>query len=400
MGNNWPKVKLGEVLKHRKEFITIDDMTLYRRPRVQLHAQGIVIRNEILGTFIRTKKQQVCHAGEFLVAEIDAKVGGYGLVPDSLDSSIVSSHYFLFVLDESRLDRKFLDYFIRTPAFGDQVAAQGSTNYAAICPSQVLSYEIPLPLLTEQRRIVGRIEEFTAKIERAQKIRKQAAEEAEALWESSLSATFDKVARSAPRKRFRDICEVIRGGSPRPRRAIFYEGTIPFLKVADLTKDDEKYLNSYTAKIKEAGLSSKRRVGANTLMLTNSGSTLGVPKICTFSTSFNDGIQAFLNLPDCISKEYLYYFLRSKTRWFRNWAARGQSQPNLNTEMVKEMELPLPSLDEQTEIVDNLDHLKKEMERVKNTQIECTSELDALMPSILDQAFRGELSRSFYADAT
>jgi type I restriction enzyme S subunit len=50
------------------------------------------------------------------VAEIDAKVGGFGIVPETLDGAIVSSHYFLFGLDESKLDRRFLDYFIRTPA--------------------------------------------------------------------------------------------------------------------------------------------------------------------------------------------------------------------------------------------------------------------------------------------
>ena len=37
----WPTVKLGEVLRHRKEFITIDDLTNYKRRRVQLHVQGI-----------------------------------------------------------------------------------------------------------------------------------------------------------------------------------------------------------------------------------------------------------------------------------------------------------------------------------------------------------------------
>lgn len=49
MSNNWPKVKLGEVLRHREEFIRIDDLATYRRPRVQLHAQGIVLRDEIPG---------------------------------------------------------------------------------------------------------------------------------------------------------------------------------------------------------------------------------------------------------------------------------------------------------------------------------------------------------------
>src|ERR1044071_4952404 len=150
-------VRLGEVLRHRKEFITIDDLTRYKRPRVQLHVQGIVQRDEVPGALIKTKTQQVCRAGEFLVAEIDAKVGGFGIVPESLDGSIVSSHYFLFVIDDTKLDRRFLDFFIRTPAFQEQVAAQGSTNYAAIRPAHVLGYKFPLPPLEEQRRVVTRI---------------------------------------------------------------------------------------------------------------------------------------------------------------------------------------------------------------------------------------------------
>lgn len=151
MSKAWSKVRLGEVLKHRKEFITIDDLTSYKRPRVKLHVQGIILRDEVPGALIKTKTQQVCQAGEFLVAEIDAKVGGFGIVPDTLQGTIVSSHYFLFVIDKFKLDRRFLDYFIRTPAFRDQVEAQGSTNYAAIRPSHVLGYEIPLLPLAEQR---------------------------------------------------------------------------------------------------------------------------------------------------------------------------------------------------------------------------------------------------------
>jgi type I restriction enzyme S subunit len=118
---------------------------------------------------------------------------------------------------------------------------------------------------------------------------------------------------------------------------------------------------------------------------------LGVPKICTFSTTFNDGIQAFLNLPDSLSKEYLYYFFRSKTRWFRDWAARGQGQPNLNTDMVKEMEFPVPAVQDQARVVRDLDGLKVEIHQTKILQSETSAELDALMPSILDKAFRGEL---------
>jgi type I restriction enzyme, S subunit len=87
----------------------------------------------------------------------------------------------LFVLDETKLNCRFLDFFIHTPAFREQVAAQGSTNYASIRPSDVLDYEIPLPSLVEQKRLVARLEELAAHIHEASILRQQAVEQAEAL---------------------------------------------------------------------------------------------------------------------------------------------------------------------------------------------------------------------------
>ncbi len=101
----WPVVPLADVLQHRKEFITIDDTSHYRRCRVQLHAKGVLLRDRVSGADIKTKKQQVCRSGEFLVAEIDAKMGGFVRVPTELDGAVVSRHYFLFEVDESCLER-------------------------------------------------------------------------------------------------------------------------------------------------------------------------------------------------------------------------------------------------------------------------------------------------------
>ena len=116
-GRPFPQVPLAALLTHRKEFITISDVEAYKRCRVQLHAQGIVLRDKVTGADIKTKRQQVCRAGDFLVAEIDAKVGGFGIVPMELEGALVSSHYFLFDLDHEMLDRRFLDFFCRTPSF-------------------------------------------------------------------------------------------------------------------------------------------------------------------------------------------------------------------------------------------------------------------------------------------
>ena len=161
--SKWMRVPLGEVIEHRKEFITIDDVETYKRCRVQLHAQGVVLRDRTKGADIRTKKQQVCMDGDFLVAEIDAKMGGFGVVPAELDGAIVSSHYFLFDIDEGKVDRRFLDYFCRTEDFRGQVTAQGTTNYAAIRPGDVLGYEIPLLPISDQRAVIAKLDALACK---------------------------------------------------------------------------------------------------------------------------------------------------------------------------------------------------------------------------------------------
>jgi hypothetical protein len=151
----WPTVRLSELIRHRKGSITIDDATTYKLCRVQLHRRGVILREQRSGAAIRTKKQQVCRAGDFLVAEMDAKVGGYGFVPPELDGAIVSSHYFLFELDETRLWPGFLEVVAQAEILQRQIVAKGSTNYAAIRPASVLGWEIPLPPLAVQKRLAA-----------------------------------------------------------------------------------------------------------------------------------------------------------------------------------------------------------------------------------------------------
>jgi type I restriction enzyme, S subunit len=181
VNSSWPLVKLGDVLVHRKGFITIDDNQTYIRPRVQLHALGIVLRDRVSGAEIKTKKQQISKSGDFLVAEIDAKMGGFGIVPGPLDGAIVSSHYFLFEAQPEKLLREYLGYYCRTRNFRNQVEAQGSTNYAAIRPSHVLDYVMPLPTIEEQQRIVARIDTVQQQLQAADKLRQSTIAELHAL---------------------------------------------------------------------------------------------------------------------------------------------------------------------------------------------------------------------------
>lgn len=157
--SNCQLVPLEEMVSYRKDFILIDDFTKYKLCRVQTKALGVVLRCEKIGFEIKTKEQQACKTGDLIFAEMDARFGGYGIIPPELNNSIVSSHYFLYEIDETVLDRRFLEYCLKQPWFLEQVIAKGSTNYASIRPHNVLRYKIPLPSMDEQHNIVIKIEQ-------------------------------------------------------------------------------------------------------------------------------------------------------------------------------------------------------------------------------------------------
>lgn len=187
-----------------------------------------------------------------------------------------------------------------------------------------------------------------------------------------------------------ELCEVVRGGSPRPAgNPKYYDGNIPFLKVRDLTKDNNKYLNTFEYTIKEAGLHKTRLIKPNTLLISNSGATLGVPKICLIEATMNDGIAAFLNL-NPKSNSYLYYFWLSKTEELRN-INMGAAQPNLNTNILKNYLVPYCSFEEQQIITSEIETRFSVADKLEQTIDENLEKANSLRQSILKRAFEGRL---------
>lgn len=169
--------------------------------------------------------------------------------------------------------------------------------------------------------------------------------------------------------RLNDIASIVRGGSPRPAGdPQFYGGNIPFLKVADITRSKGMFIENFTSTIKEEGLKKTREITQRTVLLTNSGATLGVPAICNFRTTFNDGIAAFIELAEEVLDEYLYFYLKAKSKWLLDIASRGQGQPNLNTDIIKSMWFPLPPMAEQRAIVDKTKRMLSLCEQLATNQ--------------------------------
>lgn len=391
----YPMVPLGRAIQHRKEFVEIDDFETYKRCRVQLHAKGVVLRDIISGSDVKTKKQQVCRAGEFLVAEIDAKVGGFGLVPPELDGAIVSSHYFLFNIDEGALVKRFLDYFVRTPAFRDQVSAQGSTNYAAIRPSHVLEYKIPLPPLPEQRRIVARIEELAARIEEARGLRRQAVEEANALLASCITQALGDtlidgylgdVLAAKPRNGWSVRCDNSEDG-------------LPVLSLGAVTGFNYK-ATEYKRTSESTVTDAHYWLRPGDLLITRSNTPELVGHAAIYNGSPDPCIYPDLMMRLVIdeshaNKRFVHYWLMSApARDYIERNAKGTSPSMKKISQGTVMSIPFPSnlpIYEQHHIVAYLDDLQAKVDSLKQLQAETAAELDALLPSVLDRAFKGEL---------
>jgi type I restriction enzyme S subunit len=385
--------KFAEFVRHRKEFILIDDFEVYKRARVQLHWKGIVVRDHVKGIAVKTKAQQVARTGELLVAEIDAKVGGIGIVPPEVNDAIVSSHYFLFQIDEQKCLLSWLDYYIRSGALADQIAARGSTNYAAIRPHHILECEMPMPPLDEQRRIVARIEELSAKIEEAHCVREQTTRETKALVGAKLGQVFSQLATEYNVNSLGSLTSHIVDG-PHQTPRYLSEG-IPFVTVKNMVTGRLNFDHiNYVSEADHRLFSKRCSAERGDILYSKDGATRGRPCLVDTDREFSFFVSVALIKPlrDRLDSAYLVHLLNSN--WIKDRMkdkSRGDMIPHIVLREIKAFPVPLLPLDEQRRIVAYLDAIHAKVDTVKKLQEETAQELDALMPSILSRAFSGAL---------
>lgn len=168
-------------------------------------------------------------------------------------------------------------------------------------------------------------------------------------------------------KKIKNIVEYSKSGGGTPNTSIkeYYNGTIPFLSISDITVQS-KYIYSTNKHITELGLknSSTWIVPINTVTLTMYAS-FGIPCIiknnmCTSQAMYNMIINKNNNY------EYVYYYLNflKNIRYYNSLAEQG-SQFNLNSSIIKNINLFFPSLKEQLKIANFLSKLDEILLNVK-----------------------------------
>ncbi len=196
--------------------------------------------------------------------------------------------------------------------------------------------------------------------------------------------------------RLGSICEIARGGSPRPINQFLTDSAdgINWIKIGDSDKGG-KFINSTKEKIIPEAVSRSRLVHAGDFLLTNSMS-FGRPYILNIDGCIHDGWLVLSGFQHCYNKDFLFYLLSSTFAYSQFCGVvSGAVVKNLNRDKVAGALFPLPPLAEQQRLVAKIEELLPYIENYDRAEQKLdklnTEFPEQLKKSILQWAIQGKL---------
>jgi len=398
MSKQWPKVKLGEVLRRVERFEPREEFTEYPFAGTYSFARGIFVGERKLGSKFALPKIQRIRAGDFIYCKIMAWEGAFGIAPKETDNCVMSGAFVVYELNRERIDEKFLDYFFKVPEHWQSIGSQSTgTNVRrqSLHPSQFEKAEIPFPPIVEQRRIIARIDELASHINEARALRQETVVHAEALQASKICALFTEGSAAGWTKGRLDDYVVDDCYGTSEKTCDDDTGT-PILAMGNIQKGQID-----TRKLKYLHLSEKDRrrllLQRGDILVNRTNSAELVGKCAVFDEERDFAFASYLIRlrldTDKADPHLVASYINSPAGRAYMFSERKQmtGQANVNATKLKALPIALPQLPEQRRIVAELDALQAEVDKLKCLQAETAAELDALLPSILDRAFKGEL---------
>lgn len=159
-----------------------------------------------------------------------------------------------------------------------------------------------------------------------------------------------------------EVTEIFNGGTPDTKVAEFWNGSIYWATLVD-TK--VKYLYSTQRTITEAGLDScNATIMPINSVLFSSRATIGDVSIAKVPVATNQGYKNFVCDEARICHEYLYQILRVEAESIEA-LANGMTYPEISKEKIARFKIPLPPLDVQQKIVDEIERVENEEQKLR-----------------------------------
>jgi type I restriction enzyme S subunit len=363
--------------------VTLLPEATYREVTVKMWGKGVILRGIVTGAEIASSRRFVARTGQFILSRIDARNGAIGIVPPELDGAVVTNDFPLFYLDQDRIDSAFLGWLGRTHGFVELCvrASEGTTNRVRLQEDRFLALEISLPPMAEQRRVVARIEELAAQIQEVRALR----EEIEENLHSMLSAAHRQIANGAPRRPLGEV-------APLNRRPVTVEAEKSYPQIAvrsfgrgafhkpPLIGSEVTWEKPFLVKTGDILVSNiKAWEGALAVARPEDDGRFGSHRYLTCVP--NEGVATALFV--------CFHLLSPEGLSEIGEASPGSADRNrtLSAKAFMRMPIPLPEYSKQLWF----DSLCREVDALRQLQTETAAELDAMLPSILNRAFREQL---------
>jgi len=398
----WQGVRFAELLRRREPDVRVNPAETYQFAGVFSFGRGVFRGQERTGSAFSYDRLTRVRRDEFVYPKLMAWEGAFGVVPPSCDGCYVSPEFPVFEIDTNRLVPSFLNFYFKIPAVWELMSG-GSTGTNVrrrrLNPSDLLLREIPLPPLAEQKRVVARIEELAEQIDEGCGLRKGASADAEALVAAHLNRLFGDPyfgrAGALDFKEWKKIDEVVTDVADGPHVTPTYvEEGIPFITVLNITSGKVRFgEHKFISNEDHVQFQKRAKAERGDVLITKDG-TIGIPCIVDTDREFSFFVSVALIKPrrDLLDGEFLVWTIRApylKERILKQ--SRGDMIRHLVLREIRDLILPVPPLAEQRRIVAELENVRAEVEALRRLQIDTANELDALLPAVLDRAFKGEL---------
>lgn len=261
--------------------------------------------------------------------------------------------FFLRLNEKDILNPDFAKHLFRSSNLRYQIGktASGVTRFN-VSKKAMERVCIPVPPLEVQCEIVRILDKFTELTAELTDRRKQYE------YYRNLLVSFNNFIQ---KRKFGNIASIQRGASPRPISQFITNDMdgVNWIKIGDVDKES-KYITKSKEKITIDGSKKSRKVKKGDFILSNSMS-FGRPYILAIDGCIHDGWLSISDFEDVFISDFLYYLLNSNDiqNEFRKKASFGGAVQNLNADIVRGIELHIPSKDEQQKIINILDRFDK-----------------------------------------
>ena len=251
------------------------------------------------------------------------------------------------------LEPKYVAYFFQSEQF--QLQKLGNitgTKVRRVSPSCMAKFLIPVPPLEIQREIVKVLDTFT-KLEAELKAELEARRRQYHYYRDQLLNFEGR--DDVQWMTLGEVCKIQNGYAF--KSSLFKTNGLPILRISNIQNEriDTKNLVYFNEKDYKINLY-QFEIKKGDIVIAMSGATTGTIAISNLDTKYylNQRVGKFIPKDNLLNK-FLYFILRTHVDYFYQISAGGGAQPNLSSEQIKKISIPVPSLEEQTRIVTTLD---------------------------------------------